>query len=167
MKLKAPCSPFTVTTFMKPNPHESHPDNLDVIQNSHFLSPIYNLGKLCLTIFVTAIFPDRTWRQHNKHGDWVWRQQRGKQALVMIDGYRFLEENRLTEHASVWQRSSQNSSEENSFTLDQSCLLRFFHVALNILLHCLATKHMENAQLCTNECSSCSCCSCLKNSYYT
>lgn len=57
----------------------------------------------------------------------------------MIDGYRFLEENRPTEHASVWQRSSPHSSEENSFTLDQSCLLHVFHVALNILLHCLVT----------------------------
>lgn len=54
----------------------------------------------------------------------------------MIDGYRFLgEENRLTEHASVWQRSAQHSSEGNSFTVDQSCLLYFFHVALNILFH--------------------------------
>lgn len=63
----------------------------------------------------------------------MWRQQRGKQGLLVIDGYRFLEENRLTEHASIWQRSAPHSSEENSFTLDQSCLLLFFHVTLNIL----------------------------------
>lgn len=91
------------------------------------------LGYLCAALFTTAIFPDSAWRQHNKHARWVWRQQQwGKQGQAMIDGYRFLEENRLTEHASVWQRSAQRSSQGNSLTLDQSCLLHFFHVALNI-----------------------------------
>lgn len=49
-----------------------------------------------------CIFPDDPWRQHNKYADWVWTQPWGKQSQAMIDGYRFLEENRLTEHASVW-----------------------------------------------------------------
>lgn len=93
-----------------------------------------SLVNLCAALFTALTFPCRAWRQHNKHADWVWRQQRGKQGLLVIDGYRFLEENRLTEHAFVWQRSALHSSEENSSTLNQSCLLHFSHVILNILL---------------------------------
>ncbi len=106
---------------------------------SHVKIPLLSWVSLlvCSSLKFTDSLTDWPWRQHNKHADWVWRQQRGKQGLVMIDGYRFLEENRLTEHASVWQRSALHSPEENSFTLDQSCLLHFFHVPLNILLHSL------------------------------
>lgn len=40
-----------------------------------------------------------------KHADWVWSSEENR-ALAMIDGCRFLEENRPTEHASVWKRSA-------------------------------------------------------------